>query len=131
MTFPKSVNFCLELNIKIGTKLPNNSYINKIFQEVQRIASILNINLFRKIEQDTKIAGQPLASGCVVTTQMSMLHTDVEVYKNPTEFRPERFLENNTLEKKLIPFGIGKRSCPGESLARAELYLVILKFFKK
>lgn len=54
-----------------------------------------------------------------------MLHTDEEIFKNPQEFRPERFMENNNLEKRLIPFGIGKRACPGESLARAELFLVI------
>lgn len=70
------------------------------------------------------IDGQPIASGTVFTTQMTLIHTDEELFKNHTEFRPERFLENNNLEKKLIPFGIGKRSCLGESLARAELYLV-------
>ncbi|CAL2043674.1 unnamed protein product [Caenorhabditis brenneri] len=104
---------------------PDTPYLNAVCNEVQRIASILNINLFRQIEQDTVIAGQPLSAGTAVTTQMSMLHTDDAVFKNPTEFNPERFLENNNLEKTLIPFGIGKRSCLGESLARAELYLIL------
>lgn len=54
-----------------------------------------------------------------------MIHTDEDLFKDHTKFDPERFIENNNLDKKLIPFGIGKRSCPGESLARAELYLVI------
>ncbi|CAI2354838.1 unnamed protein product [Caenorhabditis sp. 36 PRJEB53466] len=100
-------------------------YLNATVNEIQRIASILNINLFRHIEVDTEIDGQPLAAGTALTTQVSMMHTDEEVFKNSTEFRPERFLENTTLEKKLIPFGIGKRSCLGESLARAELYLLV------
>ncbi|EGT31458.1 hypothetical protein CAEBREN_00906 [Caenorhabditis brenneri] len=100
-------------------------YLSATINEVQRISSILNVNIFRHLHEDTFIDGQPIAAGTVVTTHLAMLHTDEEVYKNHMEFNPERFLENNNLEKKLIPFGIGKRSCPGESLARAELYLIL------
>lgn len=67
-----------------------------------------------------------MPAGTAFATQLSAMHTDDETFKNHKEFNPERFMENNNLEKKLIPFGIGKRSCPGESLARAELYLVSL-----
>uniref|UniRef100_A0A1I7TXU5 CYtochrome P450 family n=1 Tax=Caenorhabditis tropicalis TaxID=1561998 RepID=A0A1I7TXU5_9PELO len=100
-------------------------YLCATINEVQRMSSILNVNIFRHLQEDTFIDGQPVAAGSVVTTQLAMLHTDEEVYKNHTEFNPERFLENNNLDKKLIPFGIGKRVCPGESLARAELYLIL------
>ncbi|CAL2043675.1 unnamed protein product [Caenorhabditis brenneri] len=103
---------------------PATPYLNATINEIQRIASILNTNLFRILEEDTVIDGQPVSAGAVVATQLAMLHTDEANFKNPTEFNPERFLENNNLEKTLIPFGIGKRSCLGESLARAELYLI-------
>lgn len=53
-----------------------------------------------------------------------MIHVDETLFKNHTEFNPERFLEVEGLDKKMIPFGIGKRACLGESLAKAELYLV-------
>lgn len=101
-----------------------NSFISIFFQEVQRISSILNVNLLRILEEDAVIDGHPVPAGTAFTTQLALLHTDEETFKNHKEFIPERFLENNNLEKRLIPFGIGKRSCPGESLAKAELYLV-------
>uniref|UniRef100_A0A1I7TXU4 Cytochrome P450 n=1 Tax=Caenorhabditis tropicalis TaxID=1561998 RepID=A0A1I7TXU4_9PELO len=55
----------------------------------------------------------------------AVINVDEDLFKNNSEFCPERFLENSGLEKKLIPFGIGKRACLGESLARAELYLIL------
>ncbi|UMM33154.1 hypothetical protein L5515_006738 [Caenorhabditis briggsae] len=106
------------------TDKPNTPYLNATVNEIQRIASILNTNLFRELEEDTVIDGQPVSAGAVVTTQMSLLHTNEAVFKNHTVFDPSRFMENNNLEKTLIPFGIGKRACLGESLARAELYLI-------
>lgn len=99
-------------------------YLNAIINEVQRIASILNVNLFRILEQDTVVDGQPIRAGTAVTAHIGMIHVDEKLFKNHTAFRPERFLEAEGLDKKLIPFGIGKRACLGESLARAELYLV-------
>ena len=42
--------------------------------------------------------------------------------------RPERFLDNEGKVKNpeyFVPFGIGKRKCPGASLARIELFMFI------
>lgn len=88
------------------------------------------MNLFRIIKEDTVVDGQPLRAGTAVTAHIAMIHVDEDLFKNHTEFRPERFLENDDLDKKLIPFGIGRRSCLGESLAKAELYLVFTFYFQ-
>ncbi|ETN80611.1 unspecific monooxygenase [Necator americanus] len=40
-------------------------------------------------------------------------------------FDPTRYMNGGRLDQHVVPFGIGKRSCLGESLAKAELYLII------
>ncbi|ULT87389.1 hypothetical protein L3Y34_006900 [Caenorhabditis briggsae] len=110
---------CLTLRDK-----PNTPYLNATINEIQRIASIFNTNIFRILEEDALIDGQIVSAGAVFTAQISLLHTDEAVFKDNTKFDPGRFMENNNLEKNLIAFGLGKRSCLGESLAKAELYLI-------
>ncbi|CAB3398703.1 unnamed protein product [Caenorhabditis bovis] len=111
-------------NLSLSDK-PNTPYLVATINEIQRITSILNINLLRVVNEDTFIEDQPIAAGTAVSVQLSLLHTDERLFKNHKEFNPDRFIENEGLEKKLIPFGIGKRVCLGEALARAELYLII------
>lgn len=65
---------------------------------------------------------------------MAVILDDEDIFESPKEvsirrlenilFRPSRFLQNKNLEAKTIAFGIGKRACLGESLARVELFLV-------
>ncbi|KAK4651943.1 hypothetical protein QC762_606940 [Podospora pseudocomata] len=55
-------------------------------------------------------------------------HFDEELFPNPHSFSPERWLidgkPNYKLQKFLIAFGKGSRSCIGESLAYCEVYLM-------
>ena len=54
-------------------------------------------------------------------------------WTEPERFDPERFIENGSVKKSeaFIPFGAGKRRCPGESLARAELFLFFVGIMQK
>ncbi|CAM1154395.1 Uncharacterised protein g11205 [Pycnogonum litorale] len=54
------------------------------------------------------------------------IHRSKELWGDPEIFRPSRFLNEDGQvfrPEYLIPFGIGKRICPGESLAKAEIFL--------
>ena len=54
------------------------------------------------------------------------VHMDPEVWDQPEEFRPERFLtEEGKLHKPkhFMPFGAGQRMCLGDKLAEMELQL--------
>lgn len=55
---------------------------------------------------------------------------DQELWGDPNEFRPERFLTSSgTLDKvlseKIMLFGLGKRKCIGETIGRWEVFLFL------
>lgn len=57
------------------------------------------------------------------------LHFDETVWKNPTEFKPERYLDYKgrlSIQKDAsLPFGAGRRLCAGETFARNTMFLCI------
>ncbi|CCD72733.2 CYtochrome P450 family [Caenorhabditis elegans] len=100
-------------------------YLNATIAEIQRHASILNVNFWRLVHEPTTVQGHPVDSGSVICAQLGALHVNDDLFKNPDKFYPERFIENEQLLSQIIPFGIGKRSCVGENIAKSELYLMI------
>ena len=54
-------------------------------------------------------------------------------WRDPYKFDPNRFLENGKFKRdeRVIPFQTGKRVCPGEGLARAELFLFLVGLIQK
>jgi len=61
-------------------------------------------------------------------------HFDAEAWENPFSFDPYRHIDDEgrfVSNPKVIPFGIGPRFCPGESIARMELFLITVKVLQK
>ena len=59
---------------------------------------------------------------------------DPRVWKDPLEFKPERFEGKDfdiirDLELRMIPFGVGRRSCPGFSMAIATIEIALAHLF--
>lgn len=108
---------------------PNTPYFNALVTEIQRTACLVAINLFRRVNEDTTVLGFPVAKGTAINAEISVLMNEDQYFDHPEKFNPSRFLENDKLEQHVLPFSIGKRSCPGESLAKAEIYLILGNLF--
>ena len=70
----------------------------------------------------------------VMVYQGEILRNDKN-WEKGNEFIPERFLDKQgefitTRPKAYIPFGVGRRVCPGEKLAIADLFLVLVRFLQ-
>uniref|UniRef100_A0A914UVP2 Cytochrome P450 n=1 Tax=Plectus sambesii TaxID=2011161 RepID=A0A914UVP2_9BILA len=111
---------------------PNLPYTSAVVMELQRKSNIVTLNVPHKTTQDTDIGGLFIPKDCTILPQVSTVLDNPEVYVNPERFDPERFLEadgktfNKTAVDYLVPFSLGKRQCAGESLARMELFLILV-----
>ncbi|KAI3681898.1 hypothetical protein L6452_36704 [Arctium lappa] len=72
---------------------------------------------------DTTIDGHDVAAGTMAMVNMWAISRDPEIWKDPLQFEPERFLDGSLKDLsvmgsdlRLAPFGSGRRSCPGKNL---------------
>ncbi|XP_026407352.1 cytochrome P450 71A1-like [Papaver somniferum] len=73
--------------------------------------------LLRESSKSTRIAGYDIPSRTKVYINVWEIQRDARLWEDPDEFHPERFI-NNPIDMKgqefeLIPFGSGRRGCPG------------------
>ncbi|XP_065290412.1 cytochrome P450 2A9-like isoform X2 [Dermacentor albipictus] len=84
----------------------------------------------RQAEEDVVVGQYLIPAGTVVISNIWAAHMDPERWTDPEQFKPERFLtdEGSVLIEKpqnLIAFSIGKRMCPAEPLANAQVFVYI------
>ncbi|KAM8986351.1 LOW QUALITY PROTEIN: steroid 21-hydroxylase-like [Ara ararauna] len=75
--------------------------------------------------RSTSVGGLPVPPGSILVPNLLAAHQDPDVWQHPEEFLPERFLAPGAPLRALLPFGCGARSCLGEALARAELFVFL------
>ncbi|KAK0400921.1 hypothetical protein QR680_015519 [Steinernema hermaphroditum] len=102
----------------------NLPYLSAVVTETQRLASIVTFNLIHKTTTKTVVDNYMIPEGTSITHQISVIMSNEDEFKGPLKFNPDRFI-GTKLEQQVIAFGVGKRSCLGESLARAELFLIL------
>ena len=75
-----------------------------------------------------------IPAGTAVSVSIRDVHFNESIFPDAHQFKPERWLgdlgRKRALEKYLVPFSKGSRSCVGMELALAELYLVIGNMFR-
>ncbi|CAC5365896.1 unnamed protein product [Mytilus coruscus] len=79
-------------------------------------------------------SGFKIPKNTIIVPSLVSVHLDKTIWTDPTEFNPGRFLNqsNEIINKEyLIPFSLGPRICPGESLARSELFLIFSNLLQR
>ena len=103
-------------------------YLEATLTEILRCITVAPIFPHRTT-CDTTLAGYHIPKETNVLLNIWAINHDGREWKNPEEFNPDRFLDSEghftgTSKMSYVPFGLGRRICPGESLAKAELFLL-------
>ncbi|KAI3765913.1 hypothetical protein L2E82_15959 [Cichorium intybus] len=103
--------------------IDNMKYFKAVIKETLRLHPPAPTLVPRASSQDVKVMGYDVKKGTRVIINGWAIQRDPKVWDEPDEFKPERFLDS-TIDYKghdfdLIPFGAGRRGCPGLAFAIA------------
>ncbi|XP_048554318.1 cytochrome P450 81Q32-like [Triticum urartu] len=113
----------VELDEVVGTgrlmeeaDLPSLPYLQCIITEILRLHPIAPLLAPHESSAACSIAGYDIPAGTMLLVNIHTMHRDARVWEEPARFSPERFEGGRGEGKWMLPFGMGRRGCPGEAL---------------
>lgn len=109
-------------------------FTQSVILEGLRIAPAVPLGIPHTVPHDIVYRGYKIPQNCSVLANINSALKDPDVWRNPEQFRPQRFLNESqtsvVVPKELIPFSAGPRSCIGETFSKVELHLFASALFK-
>ncbi|XP_012783002.3 cytochrome P450 2J5-like [Ochotona princeps] len=102
-------------------------YTRAVLHEVQRLSSVVAVGAVRQCVTSTRVHGHHVPKGTIVLPNLASVLYDPKCWETPREFNPSHFLDregNFVTHEAFLPFSAGHRMCPGDQLARMELFLM-------
>jgi cytochrome P450 len=110
---------------RLLSELPNGGdYLDAVITESLRLRPVVPFT-GRLLREPATLAGFELDAGTVVLAAIYIAHTNPEVYPEPFEFRPERFMSEGPDTYAWVPFGGGTRRCIGAAFAQMEMCVAL------
>ncbi|KAJ8752040.1 hypothetical protein K2173_001066 [Erythroxylum novogranatense] len=110
-------------------------YLKAVIKETLRLHPPLPLLIPRQPTESVKVQGYEIPAKTRVIINAWAVGRDPKMWEEADEFRPERFLESSIDFKghdfQLIPFGSGRRGCPGITFATAALEIVLASMLDK
>jgi cytochrome P450 len=113
--------------------LPKLRYLQAIVKETFRTHPPVPLGLPRESTHATRVLGYDIPNHSRQILNLFAIHRDPDVYENPDTFDPDRFLEKHQEvdhlssygSYQLMPFGVGRRMCPGYQLGDMVVHVVL------
>ncbi|KAM4553654.1 cytochrome P450 2F2-like [Fundulus diaphanus] len=112
----------------------NMPYVQAVIHEIQRIANTVPLSVFHCTTKDTELMGFSIPKGTMIIQNLNSVLREEGQWKFPHEFNPENFLNEQgefVKHEAFMPFSAGPRMCLGESLARMELFLIVVTLLRR
>uniref|UniRef100_A0ACD5VXV2 Uncharacterized protein n=1 Tax=Avena sativa TaxID=4498 RepID=A0ACD5VXV2_AVESA len=105
--------------------VPRLTYLRCIINETLRLYPATPLLLPHQSSVDCKVGGYHVPKDTMLIVNAYAIHRDPTMWENPDEFRPERFEDGKAQGLFMLPFGMGRRKCPGEAMAFRVVGLVL------
>ena len=109
-------------------------YLESVIWEVHRFRPGIPFIFHQTGDKAATLGDYTIPRKTMVINNHVAVHMEKATWGDPLVFRPERFIDDEgkfARHPHLIPFSTGKRICPGELLARQELYLFTGNLIKR
>ncbi|GJR22844.1 geraniol 8-hydroxylase-like protein [Tanacetum coccineum] len=107
-------------------------YLQAIIKETLRLHSSLPFLVPHQAIRDVEVGGFVMPKDAQILCNVCAIGRDPKVWSHPEKFMPERFLGGEIDYRgqnfELIPFGGGRRMCPGLNIAHRMLHLMLSSF---
>ncbi|XP_037068456.1 methyl farnesoate epoxidase-like [Pollicipes pollicipes] len=123
-----------EIDTVLGRAAPTSAdrarlpFTEATMMEVSRRAPVAPLAAPHSALSDATFHGYTIPKNTTLVLHLHCVFMDPDYWGDPLAFRPERFLQPDgsvRRDERLIPFGIGKRLCLGETLARTETFMLL------
>jgi len=105
------------------------SYTRAAFDETLRIYPTAPW-IARSSKKDLTINGLDLPAGTPVVMTPYLMHHNAEYFEDPQDYRPERFLGNNSPDPlTYVPFSVGAHQCIGREIALMEGPMIMSRIY--
>ncbi|MFZ2060894.1 MAG: cytochrome P450 [Candidatus Binatus sp.] len=105
-------------------------YVEAVINETMRLDPVIP-NFGRTLTRPLKIAGRDLPAGVTIAPCIYLVHRRPELWPNPEQFNPDRFLEARQSPYSFFPFGGGARRCLGAAFATYQMKIVIAEILAR
>ena len=102
-------------------------YLTAVCNETLRIYPVAFVAFLRCAKSSIEIMGHQFEPEAMLAPTIYLTHRREDLYPEPQQFKPERFLERQYSPYEFLPFGGGNRRCIGYALAMLEMKLVLAK----
>ena len=102
-------------------------YLTAVCNETLRIYPVAFVAFLRCAKSSIEVMGHQFEPESMLAPTIYLTHHREDLYPEPKQFKPERFLERQYSPYEFLPFGGGNRRCIGYALALLEMKLVLAK----
>ncbi|XP_057975861.1 cytochrome P450 CYP82D47-like [Malania oleifera] len=114
-----------------GTHIKHLVYVQAIIKETMRLYPAAPLGAPHESIEDCIVGDHHVPAGTRLVVNLWKVHRDPQVWPDPDEFRPERFLTTHKdvdvrgQNFELIPFSSGRRMCPGVSFSLQVTHFIL------